>query len=327
MSILNNSQALNYLKLGATLSCLTVSSFAYAQQQTVDEIINTDEAPLVSMEHVYGKANIKTWNKNQVQISGTLGSLTEEFTFKKRGNKVVIDVEVKNNHYRWEDSKDAKDNLTVYVPVMSKLAYETVNADVDISGVQGGASIEVVNGDIEANDLAGRVTVESVNGDISLSNVVGPLEIESINGDLEAEHKSNDTLDATSVNGSLDIESDSSHVKLETVNGNSSLVLSNIDVLSMSSVNGNALVSLTLNKGGDVDVGSVGGSITLEFNNEVSARFEVEAHAGGKLINRINDAEVRKAKYGPGKWLDFTEGDGDGRVQISTVHGRVTLKD
>ncbi|NVK54142.1 MAG: DUF4097 family beta strand repeat protein [Alteromonadaceae bacterium] len=309
----------------ATVVTLLLSQTSFAQQK-IDQTLDTSDSPMVEMEHVQGKAEIKTWDKNQVRITGVLGSQTEEFTFEKRGNTVVIDVEVKDNHYRWEDKKDAKDDLTVFVPVGSKLAYETVNSDVIVDGLKGGTSIGVVNGDIKASNLANRVGVESVNGDVELKNITGPLKIESVNGDIEAEHNSTETLEVESVNGEITLNSNSTDVTIETVNGDTLMSLGNIDELTMASVNGDAKVSLTLNSDAEVEAETVGGSITMSFNDNVSARFDIEAHAGGKISNKLNNTSISKAKYGPGQWVEFTEGNGDARVRISTVNGHITVE-
>ncbi len=324
MQTLTTTQYLKNLCWGAAVAGVLFSANAFAQEK-IDRVLDTDSKPFVEMEHVYGKADIKTWDKNQVRITGTLGELTEEFTFEKRGNSVVIDVEVKNNHYRWEDKDEAKDNLTVYVPVGSRFAYETVNANVKIEGLQGGTSIEVVNGDIEGRNLGGKVNVESVNGDIELKGITGMLTVEAVNGDIEVEHDSTESLEVVSVNGKIDLKSNSREVTVETVNGDSSLELAEVDDLEMTSVNGDARVSMSLADNADVEVDTVGGSITLNFNGDVSARFELEAHAGGSIRNQINDSKVSKAKYGPGQWIDFTEGSGNSRVRVSTVNGRVTV--
>ena len=94
MQTLTTTQYLKNLCWGAAVAGVLLSANAFAQEK-IDRVLDTDSKPFVEMEHVYGKADIKTWDKNQVRITGTLGELTEEFTFEKRGNSVVIDVEVK----------------------------------------------------------------------------------------------------------------------------------------------------------------------------------------------------------------------------------------
>lgn len=325
MQTINAKTAQHSLRWGVLLLGLIAIPSVFAQQK-VDETLDTGSKPTVEMEHIYGKAMIKTWDKDQVRVTGTLGELTEEFTFEKNGNTVVIEVEVKNNHYRWEDKDSSKDDLTVYVPVGSKFDYETVNADVTIEGVKGGTSIEVVNGDITGTDLSSRVRIESVNGDIELEGIYGELQVESVNGNISVEHLDEAALELISVNGKINVESQSKDVSIETINGNSAITLAMVEELRMSSVNGNSKVSLALADGGDVELDTVGGSVTLSFTDSVSARFEIEAHAGGNIVNRINDTAVNKAKYGPGKWVDFTEGNGAGKVRVSTVNGKIVVE-
>lgn len=160
---------------------------------------------MVEMEYVYGKVEIKIWDKDQVRVSGILGELIEEFIFEKCGNIVVIDVEVKNNYYCWEDKDDLKDDLVVYVLVNSKLFYEIVNVNVKVSGVKGGMLVEVVNGNILLEDFVCCVNVELVNGDIEVINVLGSFVIELVNGDMEVQYVSEDSLEVISVNGEIDL--------------------------------------------------------------------------------------------------------------------------
>ena len=74
----------------------------------------------------------------------------------------------------------------------------------------------------------------------------------------------------------------------------------------------------------NVNQGQMGNNL-LAYVAMQSARFELEAHAGGSIRNHINDSKVSKVKYGPGQWIDFTEGNGNSRVRVSTVNGKVTV--
>jgi DUF4097 and DUF4098 domain-containing protein YvlB len=58
----------------------------------------------------------------------------------------------------------------------------------------------------------------------------------------------------------------------------------------------------------------------------LSVRINVDAHAGGRINNELSTDKVEKQKYGPASSLNFTAGEGDGRINIDTVSGRITLK-
>jgi hypothetical protein len=78
-------------------------------------------------------------------------------------------------------------------------------------------------------------------------------------------------------------------------------------------------------KSGEVRANSVGGDIDLFFQSGVSARFDIQSHAGGRIRNDLSDDKMQRAKYGPRRWLEFSINGGDARVDVSTVGGDVTL--
>lgn len=43
-------------------------------------------------------------------------------------------------------------------------------------------------------------------------------------------------------------------------------------------------------------------------------------------VPELSTDKVEKQKYGPASSLNFTAGEGDGRINIDTVSGRITLK-
>ncbi|GEA08649.1 hypothetical protein KUL42_34100 [Alteromonas sp. KUL42] len=311
--------------VGAAL-LLTFSLSALAGEQ-VDSTLDTSTSPKLDIEHVNGKADIRVWDKPQVRVTGELGDDTEEFVFEKRGDVVVIHVEVERHDRNWfKKSKDG-DDLTIYVPASSDLHYTAVNADVNVEGITKAVDIEVVNGGVSVKNVGTKVEVESVNGDIELIDVNGHLEAEAVNGDIHVKHTGREEISVATVNGKVSVESNSPEVQVETVNGRIELKLQKIDALQINTVNGRTLANMTVNKNGSVKANSVGGTIELVFQKGVSAQFDIEAHAGGDIINKISDDSVKKAKYGPSSSLQFINNGGAANVDISTVHGRIVIEE
>ena len=314
---------MKYLLMGLSLCSATVLAFA---GQQVDETVKADSDGYVKIEHVNGKASIKGWNRDEVKVVGELSDRTDDFIFERRGNEVIIEVEVKRNRGGWNNWKDGEgDKLEIFVPKNSRVKYTATNADVDISEVLGGSDIETINGDIDADDLAGRIRMESVNGDIEGDSLLGNVNLTTVNGDIRDVSKSEKDAMYNSVNGDIEVNSRSTEFNAETVNGDMQLTLGDIEELSISTVNGSIEASMNLLKNGDVRANSVGGSIDLKFQSDVSARFDIQGHAGGRISNNLSDHEVQKAKYGPSRWLEFSLNGGDARVDVSTVSGRVRL--
>lgn len=309
--------------VGATM--LLSLAFTVNAGEKVDKTLDSSSSPKVDIEHVNGKADIRVWDKSQVRVTGELGDDTEVFIFERRGDVIVIHVEVERQNKSWYKKSKDGDDLTIYIPAASDLNYEAVNADVKAEGIKGSVDIEVVNGDVSLNDIGERVEVESVNGDISMMDVRGRLEAEAVNGDIEAKHMGSEEVSIATVNGQVGLTSNSPDVQVETVNGRIELNLQDVDVLQINTVNGRTFASLSINDNGSVNANSVGGTIELVFQDNVSAEFDIEAHAGGDIINKISDEKAKEPKYGPSSWLRFINNGGDANVDISTVHGRIVI--
>lgn len=301
-------------------SCIAVAG------QKVDETLKAAEDGYVEIEHLGGYAKITGWDKNEVHVKGELGENTDEFIFERDGNEVVVRVKVKKRRGGWSNwNDDYDDNLEIFIPKNSRLSYTSTNAEVEASKVFGGADIETVNGDIKVDKLSGRLMLEAVNGDIDAKELKGDVKIETVNGDIRSRSSQSKDGSYESVNGNIDVVTDSPELSAETVNGDIELDLGNVEQLNLNTVNGSIEAKLELAKQGDVRATSVGGSIELYFQEEVSARFDIQGHAGGRIVNKLSDHAVKKAKYGPSRWLEFSLNGGDGKVDVSTVSGRVKL--
>lgn len=306
------------------LSLCLLSSLALAGEK-VNETIKADKDGYVKIEHMGGVASIKGWSRSEVRVVGELGDRTEEFIFERDGNEVVIKVKVKSNRGSWNWNSDDGDELEIFVPYESQVNYTSVNANVEVVEIRGSADIDTVNGSIEVADLKGRLRIEAVNGDITASNLEGDIKIETVNGDIRDRNSSSSDSVYESVNGDINVESNSPEVKVETVNGDIEVSLQKIEQLYVGTVNGEIDARMELARNGDVRANSVGGSVNLYFQKDVSARFDLNAHAGGRIVNKLSNHKEQKAKYGPNRWLEFSLNGGNGKVNVSTVSGRIKI--
>ena len=313
----------------AMLISLSFSSLSAMAGQKVDQTMRVDSDAYIDIEHMNGSAIVKGWDKDEVQVRGELSDRAEEFIFESNGNRVEIRVEMQRSSYKkgnwgsWGSGEG--DDLTIYVPHSSRINYNSINASFDGEDLHGGLGVEVINGTVSVNDITGRIRLESVNGNIEARKVSGDVRIETVNGSIEGQHSGKGEIGFESVNGDIRISSDSSEIRAETVNGDLELELQEVDELDLTSVNGSIEVSMDLQPSGDVRISTVGGSVDLMFQKGVSARFDIEGHAGGRFVNRLTDDKMQKAKYGPRRWLEFTTGKGSAKVEVSTVNGRVEL--
>lgn len=300
-------------------------SWAVLAEEKIDRSLEVSTKPYVQIEHVNGSAKVISWDKSEVKVKGTLSDRTEKFIFEQDDNEVLIKVKIKNNKGWGNWGSDDGDELEIFVPRQSKVYYSAVNADVEIEQVLGGAVVETVNGAIEAKKLAGRIRLESVNGRISADSLEGDVKINTVNGAIDSRSSKGKEDSYESVNGDIEVTSESGDIKVETVNGDIELDLGQVNQLDMDTVNGSIEAKLELLKNGEIEASSVGGSIYLYLQRDVSARFDIEGHAGGRITNNLSDDKIQKAKYGPNRWLKFSLNSGSAKVNVSTVSGRVKL--
>ncbi len=89
-------------------------------------------------------------------------------------------------------------------------------------------------------------------------------------------------------------------------------------------MNGEIIFHAGLRDGGKLSVETVNGDVDIQFADGVSARFDIETF-NGDIDNCFGPKAERTSKYAPGWELSFTEGDGDGRVTITTLNGDVEM--
>lgn len=291
----------------------------------IDKSIDVPSDGKIIIENPRGEVDIKSWDKAQFQVVGELDDLATGYTLKNKGNVTEFIVELPKSRRGWNNKGDGS-RLTIYMPKNSELDFTGVNVDVSVAKLYGGASITTVNGDIKANELEGRVQLETVNGDVDAYKLAGKLFFETVNGDIE-DRDSSGELRFNAVNGDIESNTAATEIRLENVNGEVDFTIQSLKDLRLNTVNGEIEVRMQeLQEGGRINLDSVSGSIDLYFPQDVNARFDIDAHAGGRIVNKLSNDKVQKAKYGPSKALEFTLNDGSADIEIDTVSGRITLK-
>ena len=293
--------------------------------EKVDKTLDVSATADITIEDPNSRIEIHAWDKNKVKVTGEISDQAKGYTFEKQGDNIIFAVEYEGR-MDWNDSDKAKDSskLIFYVPIKSRLEISNVNGDIDVTGIEGGTSVESVNGNIAVEKLKQRITLETINGNIVTNEIEGKINMETINGNV-TDKDSSGTLKVSTVQGNIKSTSRYSIVEIEIVNGGLELQLDKIDELSIDSVNGKVDAAMDLNSKGEVSVSNVNGSIDLKFNQDVSADFQVDVAVSGAIINKLTTDKAEKQVYGPGSNLNFSKNGGSGRVEVSTVSGKVQI--
>ncbi|WP_282130492.1 DUF4097 family beta strand repeat-containing protein [Pseudoalteromonas aliena] len=303
------------------LSLLPLVAFA---GEKIDKQMEVPNKGLIFIENQRGDISITGWDKNEFKVSGVLDDKAQGYELKTSGDKTQFIV--KMPHTTSWDNNDGGSKLTIFMPKSSALEFAGVNVSVTAKELHNGVEVDVVNGEITASDLVGNIKLTSVNGDVNAQNLNGNIQFETVNGEINDKQSSGE-LRFSAVNGDIKSNSIATDVRLENVNGDIKFTLSSIKNLRINTVNGEAEVRIKdLLKGGDVRFESVSGDAEFFFPADVSAKFEIEAHANGKIINELSGDKVQKAKYGPASDLEFSINGGNANVEMDTISGRIELR-
>ena len=283
-----------------TLVCLlTLPAFADEQ---VNRMLDAASDGHVDVSNIAGSVTVNGWNRNTVEVTGTLGRNVEELIFERDGDTIEIKVKVPRRGGRGIES-----DLRISVPKNSSLDIGTVSADIDVSDVAGEQSLSSVSGDIETDYTGEDLSAQSVSGDVEVSG-------NGVAGDVVA----------STVSGDVTLFRVSGKVEAESVSGGVVVDEGSFERAELGTVNGDIVFQGKLEKGGRLSIDTVNGGVDVEFDGDVSARFEIDTFNGG-IRNCFRPKAERTSKYAPGWELEFTEGSGSGRVEISTMNGGVTL--
>ncbi|MEL0641616.1 DUF4097 family beta strand repeat-containing protein [Pseudoalteromonas aliena] len=290
----------------------------------IDKQIGVPSGGTIFIENQRGDVQITGWDKNEFKVSGELDDKAQGFELKTTGDKTEFIVKMPSN-LGWGNNGDGS-NLTVFMPKNSGLEFVGVNVSVVAKALKNGVEVDVVNGEITVDDITGNIKLSTVNGDVNAENLNGNIQFETVNGEIN-DSQSSGELRFSAVNGDIKSSSTASDVRLENVNGDIDFTLSSIKNLRINTVNGEAEVHIKeLLKGGDVRFESVSGDGEFYFPQSVSAKFEIKAHANGKIINKVTRDKVSKAKYGPSSDLEFSANGGNANVEMDTISGRIALR-
>jgi len=273
-----------------------------ASAEDVNETIDAAPNGHVDIINIAGSVEVYGWSRNSVEVTGELGERVEELVVERNGDKVLVKVKVPQH----SSSKVASD-LTIRVPSESSIDVTAVSADIDVEEVNGEQTLHTVSGDIDTEVAGNDVSAESVSGDV----------------DVTGQGKDAETS-ATTVSGDVALFRVAGAVSGEAVSGDVIVDEGSFDRATLNSVNGDIIFQAELRKGGKLTIDTVNGDVDVLFSGSVSAKFDIDTF-NGDIDNCFGPKAERTSKYTPGWELSFSEGDGDGRVVISTLNGEVDV--
>jgi len=277
---------------------------AFAGGGSIDRKVPADANGEVVISNVSGTIDVRGWDRNEVQVTGTLGRGVERVDVDPSSGRTVIKVVLPRG-----SSHDGDADIEVSVPKGSRVEVSAVSADVSSRGVLGTQRLKSVSGEVTA-DIAGTESeVSSVSGDVT------------VRGDGKVSR-----LRVTSVSGNIDLANVSGKLDVVTVSGDARVHMGEAGEVRGRTTSGTLEVSGKLSNTSRVDVEGVSGDINLKLSAPAGLSMEIESFSGdieGCMATKVE----RASKYGPGVRMNVRAVESGASVRAKTLSGDIDICD
>lgn len=263
----------------------------------------------ITIDNTKGEVTVTAWDRNQVQVTGSLGDGARPLQLD--GDERTVDIRVEGDDKRgswfsWgNDTRMQPSVLNVRVPRAATLDVHVVSAPVILDGLEGGkVSVDSVSGRIRANVRAPDVDMQSVSGSIELAGKTGKADLQTVSGDITAPNVG-DSLDAQTVSGRMMI-------------GGGPWKDANF-----STVSGDTRIQGGVQPNGKLTVDSMSGDVEVALPANTSARLEASTFSGDL---RSDFGSPSREDDGPGKQLKTTIGGGSATIHLEAFSGDVKVR-
>lgn len=292
------------LWIACALPTIGLSTMAAAGSDTVDRKVVAEPNGEVVISNVSGTIDVRGWDRNEVQVTGTLGRSVERLELETSGGRTIVKVVLPHR-----GSRDGDAELEVQVPKNSSVEVSAVSADVSSRGVLGTQRLTSVSGEVTADISGNDSQVRSVSGDVTVRGVGKPS-----------------SLRVSSVSGSLDITNIGGKIEVVTVSGDARVQASEASEIRGRTTSGNLELHGKLTRDGRVDVEGVSGDLALRLSAPNGLAAEIESFSGS-IEGCLAKGVERVSKYGPGTRLSLRTVENGARVRAKTLSGDVEICD
>lgn len=271
-----------------------------------------DPRGTVEVSNAKGRIEVRTWNRPEVRIEGSLGDGVEKLEIDGGGQRLRVKVKHPSRSgsgvFGRGGDRVEPTVLRLMVPLQADLSLSAVSADVLAWGTAGSqVRIENVSGDTTLVGAPGVVRVESISGNVDLTVNRANVDAESVSGNVKVSGRLGEELDVETVSGRIEVR------VLDTA----------MRRIEGSSVSGDIDVRAALAARARVSLETVSGGVDLSLPRNVSAEVRAESFSGNL---RAPGATVDRPRHGPGANLRHRYGGGDAEVSIETFSGNAQVR-
>ena len=202
---------INRIALGLALLCAAPA----AAQLKVDRKVPVVTDGFIRVEIHSGNVRVQGWDRDTVWIRGT--------AFEPPGEKLVIAPGPRGAKialWSLEEAKVKPSDLTILVPLKSRVWIKTQSANAVVTGVAGGVDINTVSGEVTVQGNPNELYVESMGGKLNLDVTTRSLRAKTGTGDIVARGIADELLLSTVGGRIWALDTRSTQARIESIDGN-----------------------------------------------------------------------------------------------------------
>ncbi|MDF3982410.1 DUF4097 family beta strand repeat-containing protein [Luteibacter sp. PPL201] len=264
----------------------------------------------IRIDNTRGEVTVTAWDRNQIQVSGSLGEGARPLQLEGDDRNVDIRVQGGDDKGKWfswgNDSNMGSTTLNVRVPKGVDVEVKVVSAPVSIDGLEGGRiDVESVSGRVRANVRTPSASMQTVSGSIDLAGRADKADLQTVSGDITAPNVT-ERVDAQTVSGHMIVGGGPwKEANFSTVSGD-------------TDINGGPA-----GNGAKLTVDAMSGDVKLQLPSSISARLEASTFSGDIGSDW---GQPSRGEDGPGKELKTTIGDGSARIHVESFSGDLRIR-
>jgi len=246
-------------------------------------------AATVDIKTVSGDCIFKIGSDGEIKVSlvHTYPADVFEPIFQEEGNTLILEEKFKEG----KKCNDGSATWTVTVPAKTNIEFHSVSGDFSAAGLKGDIHGAAVSGDVNLEDLTGKLSVEAVSGDIKVNKAEGELKLKAVSGDI--------------------------NISVVTIKGTS----------AFKCISGDIEVTLAKTAEYDIDLATVSGDVTLDYNgNPIKGYFHFKGQKGNISSPIPFENTGESDSHNPFVKKYFKK-DGDSpKISMETISGDLKLK-
>ncbi len=257
--------------LPAAASAQTAPKAAGADEDfDLERVASAEPGVAVTLCLTSGDVVVRGWDRREVRARAAgAGSLRLQTDAGQSARRVEVQVAHEPDSAPGPGDCGMTDSIELSVPRDAVLTVQVNEGHVELSGVAE-ARVRTMTGDVDVRGVSRLVEVSCMSGDISLSDSTGRVQLRTVSGDVEANNlrttQPDDDLVAASTSGDITLEG----VKHSRVKG--------------MTTSGDVLLSGALARGGNYELRTTSGDVTLELPADASFRINARVIASGEIV-------------------------------------------